>query len=135
MKSQASTSVVLRHSKNMQVTRLMIQIGILIETLVVSNDSHWKGMYPRDTDIQNTLQLYFGRFWKRFTKNHVTVGSSSSAISASLQSIMGFLAYAVTVVDSNNVVHLVIVDPGNGKVVSNQQLPTGMISPSIGLIR
>jgi choline dehydrogenase-like flavoprotein len=42
------------------------------ETLVISNDSHWKGLYPRDTDIQNTLQLYFGGFWKRFTKNNVT---------------------------------------------------------------
>jgi choline dehydrogenase-like flavoprotein len=38
-------------------------------TLVISNDSHWKGMFPRDTDIQNTLELYFGGFWKRFTKN------------------------------------------------------------------
>ena len=39
------------------------------ETLMISNNSHWKGIFPRDTDIRNTLTLYFGGFWKRFTKN------------------------------------------------------------------
>jgi hypothetical protein len=39
-----------------------------LETLTISNNSHWKGIFPRDTDIQNTLTLYFGGFWKRFTK-------------------------------------------------------------------
>lgn len=39
------------------------------ETLMISNNSHWKGIFPRDTDIQNTLTLYFGGFWKRFTKS------------------------------------------------------------------
>jgi choline dehydrogenase-like flavoprotein len=44
------------------------------KTLVISNDSHWKGIYSRDTDVQNTLQLYFGGFWKRFTKNDASGG-------------------------------------------------------------
>jgi hypothetical protein len=39
------------------------------ETLIISNNSHWKGIFPRDSDIQNTLTLYFGGFWKRFTKS------------------------------------------------------------------
>jgi choline dehydrogenase-like flavoprotein len=39
------------------------------ETLAISNNSHWKGIFSRDTDIRNTLTLYFGGFWKRFTKN------------------------------------------------------------------
>jgi choline dehydrogenase-like flavoprotein len=43
------------------------------ESLMISNNSHWKGIFPRDTDdIQNTLTLYFGGFWKRFTKNDST---------------------------------------------------------------
>src|SRR5215831_3501448 len=42
------------------------------DTLVISNDSHWKGIFSRDTDIQNTLELYFGGFWKRFTKDPVS---------------------------------------------------------------
>jgi len=47
-----------------------------LETLMIYNDSHWKGIFPRDTDdIRNTLTLYFGGFWKRFSAN---TGSSSS---------------------------------------------------------
>ena len=37
-------------------------------TLMITNNSHWKGIFPRDTDIRNTLTLYFGGFWKRFEK-------------------------------------------------------------------
>jgi len=37
------------------------------ENLTVSNNKYWKGIFPRDSDIQNTLTLYFGGFWKRFT--------------------------------------------------------------------
>ena len=40
------------------------------QTLMISNNSHWKGIFPRDTDdIRNTLTLYFGGFWKRFSAN------------------------------------------------------------------
>lgn len=39
------------------------------ETLTIFNNYRWKGIFPRDTDIQNTLALYFGGFWKRFTKD------------------------------------------------------------------
>jgi choline dehydrogenase-like flavoprotein len=47
------------------------------QTLMISNNSHWKGIYPRDTDdIRNTLTLYFGGFWKRFSAN---TGPSSTA--------------------------------------------------------
>ena len=38
------------------------------DTLVITNNSHWKGIFPRDSDIRNTLTLYFGGFWKRFKK-------------------------------------------------------------------
>jgi choline dehydrogenase-like flavoprotein len=36
--------------------------------MMITNNSHWKGIFPRDSDIPNTLVLYFGGFWKRFTK-------------------------------------------------------------------
>lgn len=36
--------------------------------MTITNNSHWKGIFPRDADIQNTLVLYFGGFWKRFKK-------------------------------------------------------------------
>ena len=38
-------------------------------TLMITNNSHWKGIFPRDRDIRNTLTLYFGGFWKRFRKD------------------------------------------------------------------
>ena len=59
------------------------------------------------------------------------VGSNSSAVTASIESTGGFLVYSIVVLDSNNNIHLVIVDPGNGKVVSNQHLPVGMIGATI----
>lgn len=39
------------------------------EALTISNNSNWKGIFPRNTDIPNSLALYFGGFWKRFTKD------------------------------------------------------------------
>jgi choline dehydrogenase-like flavoprotein len=37
-------------------------------SLTIRNNSHWKGIFPRDSDIVNTLILYSGGFWKRFNK-------------------------------------------------------------------
>lgn len=37
------------------------------KTLMISNNTYWKGIFTRDSDIRNTLTLYFGGFWKRFT--------------------------------------------------------------------
>lgn len=59
------------------------------------------------------------------------VGSNSSAVSGSIQSTGGFLAYTIIVLDSGSNIHIVVVDPGNGKVVSNKQLPAGILGTSI----
>jgi hypothetical protein len=48
--------------------------------------------------------------------------SNSSAIAAFTHPERGFLVYDVFVLDSSNNIHRVIVDPGNGKVLSNQPL-------------
>lgn len=40
-----------------------------LESLTIYNNLQWKGIYSRDSNIQNTLLLYFGGFWKRFHKN------------------------------------------------------------------
>ena len=45
-------------------------------TLMITNNTHWKGLYPRDSDIPNELTHYAGGFWKRFTKT----GSQISGI-------------------------------------------------------
>lgn len=39
------------------------------ESLMIYNNLQWKGIYSRDSTIQNTLLLYFGGFWKRFINN------------------------------------------------------------------
>lgn len=38
--------------------------------LSIKNNSHWKGIFPRDGDIPNTLVMYTGGFWKRFTQQN-----------------------------------------------------------------
>jgi hypothetical protein len=48
--------------------------------------------------------------------------SNSSAIAAFIHPERGFLVYDVFVLDSSNNVHRVIIDPGNGRVLSNQQM-------------
>ena len=40
-----------------------------LEKLIIYNNLQWKGIYSRDSNIQNTLLLYFGGFWKRFNRN------------------------------------------------------------------
>jgi hypothetical protein len=49
-------------------------------------------------------------------------GSNSSAVAAFIHPERGFLVYDVFVLDTNDNVHRVIVDPGNGKVLSNQPM-------------
>lgn len=51
------------------------------------------------------------------------VGTNSSAVAAFIHPESGFLVYNVFVMDANNNnIHKVIVDAGNGKVLSNQQM-------------
>ena len=57
------------------------------ETLMITNNTHWKGLFPRDSDLRNTLTLYFGGFWKRFTKDEHHDASSASSISSDISGI------------------------------------------------
>jgi hypothetical protein len=64
-------------------------------------------------------------------------GSNSSAVAAFIHPERGFLVYDVFVLDSSNNIHRVIVDPGNGKVLSNQPMSwmdtMSMMHPSMGM--
>jgi hypothetical protein len=51
--------------------------------------------------------------------NNVVGGSNSTAVAAFIHPQRGFLVYDVFVLDSSNNIHRVIVDPGNGRVLSN----------------
>jgi uncharacterized membrane protein YkoI len=55
-----------------------------------------------------------------------SVGPNSHAISARVAVVNGYLVYTVRVVDTNNNIHRVIVDAGNGKVLSTLQFPFRM---------
>jgi hypothetical protein len=54
--------------------------------------------------------------------NAVGGGSNASAVAAFIHPERGFLVYDVFVLDSSNNIHRVIVDPGNGRILSNQQM-------------
>jgi hypothetical protein len=64
-------------------------------------------------------------------------GSNSSAVAAFIHPDNGFLVYNILVLDSSNNIHRVIVDPGNGKVLSNQPMSMMammfMMHPSMGM--
>jgi uncharacterized membrane protein YkoI len=46
-----------------------------------------------------------------------SVGVNSSVVAAFLRPLNGFLVYNIAVLDTNNTIHRVIVDPGNGNVL------------------
>jgi hypothetical protein len=50
------------------------------------------------------------------------ISSNSSVVAAFIHPGRGFLVYDVFVLDSSNNIHRVIVDLGNGRVLSNQQM-------------
>jgi hypothetical protein len=64
-------------------------------------------------------------------------GSNASAVAAFIHPENGFLVDDVFVLDSSNNIQRVIVDPGNGKVLSNQQMSMmemiSMMHPSMGM--
>ena len=57
------------------------------------------------------------------TNAEKSIGTNSHAISARLGIVNGSLVYTLHVVDASNTIHRVIVDAGNGKVLSLQQVP------------
>jgi hypothetical protein len=48
--------------------------------------------------------------------------ASAAAVAAFIHPENGFLVYNVFVLDPSNNIHRVIIDPGNGKVLTNQQM-------------
>jgi plastocyanin len=53
------------------------------------------------------------------------VGPNSHAIFARLGVVNGFLVYIINVIDATRNIHIITVDPGNGKVLTSQQIPFG----------
>jgi uncharacterized membrane protein YkoI len=61
------------------------------------------------------------------------VGQNSSVSGANLRAVNGFLVYAVNVVGNNATHYRLLVDPGDGKVLSTQSLGTGSMMMDRGL--
>ena len=108
-----------------------------------------------DSHLQNqnwtgSTSLLFSRILDAFkSKIHTTlndatthainaigrVGSNSSVLGAFIHPQNGFLVYDVLLLDSRNNIHRVIVDSGNGKVISNHtQSMMDMISMTYPLM-
>jgi hypothetical protein len=51
-----------------------------------------------------------------------SLGNNSTTLAAFIHPDKGFVVYNIFALDSNNNVHKVIVDPGNGKILSSQQM-------------
>ena len=65
-----------------------------------------------------------------------SVGGNSSAVAGFIHPENGFLVYNVIVLDANNNIHRVVVDAGNGKVLSSQSMSimNMMMGPSMGMM-
>jgi uncharacterized membrane protein YkoI len=71
-----------------------------------------------------------------------TVGANANAAALRIEVVHGFLVYMAFVVDSNNNFHGVLVDSGNGKVLSSTQVSMaalmrggmGMMAPSMEMM-
>jgi hypothetical protein len=68
--------------------------------------------------------------------NVVGGGTNTSAVAAFIHPENGFLVYDVFVLDSSNNIHKVVIDPGNGRILSNQQMSLmDMMSMSMGMMQ
>ena len=70
------------------------------------------------------------------------VGANAHAAAVRIGAVHGFLVYMAFIVDSNNNFHGVLVDPGNGKVLSSSLVSMaalmrggmGMMGPGMGMM-
>jgi hypothetical protein len=103
------------------------------------NPANWTGSISLFSPIMDAFKAKIHTTINDATTNALKAvggGSNSSAVAAFIHPERGFLVYDVFVLDSNNNVHRLIVDPGNGKVLSNQLMSLmevmAMMHPSMG---
>jgi uncharacterized membrane protein YkoI len=115
-----------------------------------SSSQNWTGTISLFSPIIDAFKSKIHTTLNDATTNAIKAvagGSNSSAVAAFIHPEGGFLVYDVYVLDSNNNIHRVIVDPGNGKILSNQRMsvmdmmsmvhnPMGMMmgGPSMGMM-
>jgi hypothetical protein len=52
-----------------------------------------------------------------------SMGSNATVLSGSVATERGFLVYRIVGLDDSNNINMVLVDPANGSILSQQQLP------------
>jgi hypothetical protein len=105
-----------------------------------SQNQNWTGSISLFSPIIDTFKSKIHTTLNDATTNAIKAigGTNSSAVAAFIHPERGFIVYDVLVLDSNNNIHRVIVDPGNGKVLSTQLMSMmdmmSMVHPSMGMM-
>ncbi|HEY6884791.1 MAG TPA: PepSY domain-containing protein [Nitrososphaeraceae archaeon] len=106
-----------------------------------SSSQNWTGSISLFSPIIDAFKSKIHTTLNDATTNAIKAvagGSNSSAVAAFIHPEGGFLVYDVFVLDSSNNIHRVIVDPGNGKVLSTQRMSImdmmAMAHPSMGMM-
>jgi hypothetical protein len=95
----------------------------LLDTSIL--ERNWTGSIPTFPTIMQAFKSQIKTGMNEATTAALNaVGRNSTAISSTLQPERGFLVYIVRVVDDGNQIHSIVVDAGNGKVLSNTLVPT-----------
>src|SRR5919202_690732 len=108
-----------------------------------NQNQNWTGSISLFSPILDALKSKIHTTLNNATTTALTavggVGSNSSAIAAFIHPENGFLVYDVFFLASSKTIHKVIVDPGNGRVLSNQQMSLMnimfMMHPSMGMMQ
>ena len=96
-----------------------------MSTSLGSQNQNWTGSISLFSPIIDAFKSKIHTTLNDATTNAIKAvggGSNTSAVAAFIHPERGFLIYHVLVLDPSNIMHSVIVDPGNGKVLSNQPI-------------
>ena len=92
-------------------------MSVAPHTLVT--ERKWTGSIPTFPTIMKAFKSQINTSMNEATTVALdAVGTNTTAISSTLQPDGGFLVYDVRVVDTDNKIHSVVIDAGNGKVLS-----------------
>jgi len=98
-------------------------LAIMSNIANAQNNSNWIGSYQLGTIISKLIRSHTQITLEDAIKTALNVvGPNSTANSAVLSVQRGYLVYSVSVLDANNNSHILLIDAGNGKVLSNQEV-------------
>ena len=88
-----------------------------------SSTINFTGSIPISQVLADALKTYVHvSLNDAITTAEDNIGNNSTTIAAFIHPEKGFVVYNIFTVDSNNDVHKVIVDPGDGSVLSSQKM-------------